>query len=80
MKRVSIKDVAKEASVSTATVSHVLNGTRFVAESTTIRVKQAMKKLGYTPNFAAKTLRSQKNVYHRHRPPRYRKSLFHFHC
>ncbi|AIC95956.1 LacI family DNA-binding transcriptional regulator [Shouchella lehensis] len=60
MSRVSIKDVAKEASVSTATVSHVVNGTRFVAESTTIRVKQAMKNLGYTPNFAAKTLRSQK--------------------
>ncbi|UTR05914.1 LacI family transcriptional regulator [Alkalihalobacillus sp. LMS6] len=60
MARVSIKDVAQKANVSTATVSHVLNGTRFVAESTTKRVQEAMKHLGYTPNFAAKTLRSQK--------------------
>ncbi|WP_227004131.1 LacI family DNA-binding transcriptional regulator [Salicibibacter halophilus] len=55
----SIREVATVAGVSTATVSHVINETRFVADSTRQRVIDAMAELDYTPNFAAKTLRSQ---------------------
>ncbi|MBB6450015.1 LacI family transcriptional regulator [Geomicrobium halophilum] len=56
----SIREVARKAGVSTATVSHVINETRFVAEKTRQRVIDVMTELDYTPNFAAKTLRSQK--------------------
>ncbi|WP_332698679.1 LacI family DNA-binding transcriptional regulator [Halalkalibacter lacteus] len=58
----SIKDVAKVANVSTATVSHVINGTRFVSETTKVRVFQAMKELDYKPNLVAKSLRSRKSM------------------
>ncbi len=40
-------DVAELADVSVSTVSHVLNGTRFVAEETRTRVEQAATSLGY---------------------------------
>ena len=43
----SIKDVAQKANVSTATVSHVINGTRYVADETKLKVKQAMIELDY---------------------------------
>jgi|SRR5699024_7062825 len=57
---ISIKKVANKAQVSTATVSHVINDTRFVAPNTRERVLQAMKELDYIPNHSAKSLRSQK--------------------
>ena len=41
----TIKDVAKMAGVSTTTVSHVINKTRFVAEDTEKLVLQAIKDL-----------------------------------
>ncbi|WP_193744241.1 LacI family DNA-binding transcriptional regulator [Geomicrobium sp. JCM 19039] len=43
MNKPSIRDVAQKADVSTATVSHVINGTRYVAETTATRVQLAMK-------------------------------------
>ncbi|VED25465.1 ribose operon repressor [Staphylococcus warneri] len=51
MKRVSIKDVAKEAGVSVTTVSHILNQneTRFSKE-TIQKVLLAKDRLGYIPN------------------------------
>lgn len=57
----SIKDVALKAGVSTATVSHVINKTRYVAEDTKLRVVNAMKELDYRPNHVARSLRSQKS-------------------
>ena len=57
----SIKDVAKLAGVSIATVSHVVNGTRFVSESTKLRVLESMAQLNYNPNLVARSLRSQKS-------------------
>ena len=39
----TIKDVAKRAGVSTTTVSHVINKTRFVAEETKAAVWAAIK-------------------------------------
>lgn len=58
---VSMKDVAKLANVSTATVSHVINGTRYVKKETKDKVLETMRILDYTPNVAARNLRSQKS-------------------
>ncbi|MCG5102497.1 LacI family DNA-binding transcriptional regulator [Oceanobacillus alkalisoli] len=60
MSQPKIKDVARAAGVSTATVSHVINKTRYVSEETTVRVLQAMEELNYRPNHAARSLRSAK--------------------
>lgn len=56
----SIKDVAKEARVSIATVSRVLNNIDVVNEDTKQRVKDAIEKLGYRPNIVARSLKTQK--------------------
>lgn len=50
----TMRDVAKKAGVSSATVSHVINGTRFVSEETATRVADAIKELSYVPNVAAR--------------------------
>ena len=47
MKRITIYDVAKEADVSLATVSRVINDSNVVREDTRMRVQQAIEKLGY---------------------------------
>lgn len=50
----TLHDVAREAGVSLATASRVLNGsTRKVAESYRVRVEAAAEILGYTPNLSA---------------------------
>ena len=54
----TIQDVARSAGVSTATVSRVLSAPERVAEATRARVRAAVIDLGYTPNLAAKTLRT----------------------
>lgn len=51
-----IKDVAAEAHVSTATVSHVINGTKYVSDETRERVLKAIEKLNFYPNAHARTL------------------------
>lgn len=56
----TIKDVAKEAGVSIATVSRVVNKSPKVSKSTVKTVTDALKKLGYRPNEAARSLVSQK--------------------
>jgi len=53
----TIRDVARMAGVSTATVSHVINGTRPVAESTRKLVLQAMDTLHYVPSAFGRGLR-----------------------
>lgn len=54
----TIQDVARKAGVSAATVSRVLSAPERVAEPTRARVHAAVASLGYTPNLAAKTLRT----------------------
>ncbi|MDA9555991.1 substrate-binding domain-containing protein [Vibrio sp.] len=54
----TIKDVAKHAGVSTTTVSHVINKTRFVAEATQEKVLAAVKALNYAPSAVARSLKS----------------------
>lgn len=53
---VSIRDVAARAGVSTATVSHVLNGTRGSKPETRQRVLSAIQELGYSQNQAGRDL------------------------
>lgn len=59
--RASMKDVAVRAGVSTATVSHVINETRYVSEDTKNKVHQAMRDLNYSPNSIARSLRSHQS-------------------
>lgn len=56
----SIKDVAKEAGVSIATVSRVLNDIDVVNEETKKKVLEAIEKLGYRPNIVARSLKTQR--------------------
>lgn len=56
----SIKDVAREAGVSIATVSRVLNDIDVVNEETKKKVVDAIKKLGYRPNIVARSLKTQR--------------------
>lgn len=58
----TVLDVARRAGVSTATVSYVLNGTRFVSEALRERVMAAARELQYEPNAAARTLRSNRSA------------------
>lgn len=53
----TIKDVAKRAGVSTTTVSHVINKTRFVADETKAAVWEAIKELHYSPSAVARSLK-----------------------
>jgi LacI family transcriptional regulator len=57
----SIKDVAREAGVSTATVSHVINNTRHVSDEMRARVLDAIKRCDYYPNAQARSLASGRN-------------------
>lgn len=54
---VTIKDVAKAANVSVATVSRVLNKKNNVSDEAIEAVQQAVKHLGYSPNFLGRDLR-----------------------
>ena len=54
----TIKDIAKAARVSTATVSAVVNSSAYVSPELRGRVEQAVRDLGYVPSRAARTLRS----------------------
>jgi LacI family transcriptional regulator len=57
---VTIQDVAKTAGVSVSTVSRVLNGKADVASETQDRIVKVIGKLGYTSNFAARSMRSHR--------------------
>ncbi|MGN0335545.1 MAG: LacI family DNA-binding transcriptional regulator [Lachnospiraceae bacterium] len=56
---VTIKDVAALAGVSPSTVSRTCKNNPSISDETKERVRQAMKKLGYEPNFQASNLASQ---------------------
>lgn len=58
MKKTTMADVARLAQVSTATVSHVINGSRFVSEDIARRVSRAISALSYSPNQMARNLKT----------------------
>ena len=58
---VTIKDIAKEANVSSGTVSNVLNRKGNVTEEKIRRVEEAVQRLGYEVNESAKILRKQRS-------------------
>lgn len=63
MKRITIKDIAREAGVSTALVSFVMNGKgkeHRVSERMIEHIQAVAKKLDYLPNASARALRSGK--------------------
>ncbi len=58
LKAVRIKDVALEAGVSAATVSHVINNTKHVTGGTRQKVLRTIEQFNYYPNAHARTLAS----------------------
>ena len=58
--KVTISDVARLAGVSTATVSHTINNTRYVSSETKEKVYKAISELGYTPDASARSFRTGK--------------------
>ena len=59
---VGIKDIARELGVSIGTVDRALNGKPDISAATRARVLDLAKRLGYTPNLAARYLQSRKPV------------------
>lgn len=60
MSNITIREVAMKAGVSSATVSHVINGTRYVSKESTERVINAINELSYVPNAAARSFKMGK--------------------
>lgn len=59
-KATTIRDVARLAGVSIATVSHVINGTQYVSPELETRVHEAIEALDYRPNRLAAALSTRK--------------------
>ena len=60
-KKATIRDVAKEAGVSVATVSRFINNISYISPETEQKIKVVMKKLDYKPNEIARGLAKQKS-------------------
>ncbi|WP_203632304.1 LacI family DNA-binding transcriptional regulator [Lacticaseibacillus suibinensis] len=56
---VTIRDVAREAEVSVATVSRVINNKGYLSPEAISKVKEAMRRLNYQPNTAARSLQGK---------------------
>ncbi|GAB2672143.1 LacI family DNA-binding transcriptional regulator [Paenibacillus thermoaerophilus] len=62
MKRITIKDVAQRAGVSSAAVSYVLNGREHkVSADTLSKIKKAIAELNYIPDYSARSLANNKS-------------------
>lgn len=57
---VSMKDIAQACGVSVATVSKALNGHQDIGEATRARIQSSAKEMGYTANFAARALKTNR--------------------
>ncbi|HHF4955168.1 substrate-binding domain-containing protein [Haemophilus influenzae] len=53
----TMKDIARLAQVSTSTVSHVINGSRFVSDEIREKVMRIVSELNYTPSAVARSLK-----------------------
>ena len=58
---VTLKDVAKKAGVTPATVSMALNGKGSISDATRKRIEKIVKELGYYPSATAKALRTNRS-------------------
>ncbi len=58
-KPISLRDVAREAKVSVATVSMVLNDNPRISRATQMRVQRLIERMGYQPNRLAQSLSSK---------------------
>jgi LacI family transcriptional regulator len=56
--KIRMKDIAEEAGVSIATVSHVINGTKNISENKRKLIADIIQKYNYIPDTRAKNLRS----------------------
>ena len=59
--KVTIKEVAKEANVSTSTVSRVISDSPQISEKTKEKVREVIKRMNYKPNAIARSLANNKN-------------------
>ena len=57
---VTLKEIAQKCNVSATTVSNILNGKAKASEKTKQMVMQAVKEMGYQPNYIAQGLRNSK--------------------
>jgi len=57
---VTLSQIAAQTGFSVNTVSRVLRGDTRISESTSAKIKSAASDLGYTPNYAASSMRSHK--------------------
>jgi LacI family transcriptional regulator len=58
----TMRDIALAANVSIGTVSNYFNNPDLVAEDTCDAIKQAIKKIGYHPNAAARSLKTKQTL------------------
>ena len=56
MKNITIKDIAKIANVSYATVSRALSGVPGVSDETRSRILKICEEIGYTPDYMARSM------------------------
>ena len=57
----TLKDVARESGLTVSTVSRVLNNRGYISEDARKRVQEAVKKLNYRPNEAARSLQNKRS-------------------
>jgi LacI family transcriptional regulator len=60
-KRVTISEVAREAGVSSQTVSRVINNRQEITTETRVRVQEVIHRLGYQPNAIARSLSQRRS-------------------
>ena len=61
MNKITIRDIAREAGVSKASVSYVLNDKKGVGDETRKKIEQVIEKHGYRPNFLSRNLAHGRN-------------------
>ena len=72
----TIKDIARLAGVSTATVSMVLNGKDCITKKTKEKVMAAAREVDYIPSFCGQVTEDEAQLYHRPFCRRYCKPVF----
>lgn len=58
---VTLKEIAKECGVSVASVSKALNHASDIGKETSERIRETARRMGYSPNAAARTLKTNKS-------------------